>query len=99
MKFIKHENYSYHRGAEVYNKKQVIDFIKQGREVTIVDSNGIEITKEFKYQEAFGGHLVKPKNKDDFLILDFMIQNVDEDLIEDIIQAGGIENWLIRSRN
>lgn len=102
VSFTQKKENLFRRGKVVYTIKQVVEFIKQGHEVEIVDEDGIDQTDETLMKLALGKHLIKPSGE--WLLMDLLLllkrENLvlDGDLLVDIICSGDLENWLIRNR-
>ncbi|HEY5688544.1 MAG TPA: hypothetical protein VIS27_09600 [Yeosuana sp.] len=70
----------------MYNAKALIDFFKDGKELEIEDEHGNDVTAEFFSIAAFG--YIVPAS--------IVATLVEQELLEDMVWAGGYENWNIR---
>lgn len=76
-------------GFQEFNKKQIVELFKQGKDLEIYDVNDIEITREYLVTIAFG---VQTNNH----LIDYISLTIDDEDLEDIIMCGGYENWKLR---
>lgn len=86
MKFYQTGPLRFEKGNGVYSAKQIIEFFKEGNDIEIEDEHGQDVTKEFMLIEAFG-YMVP---------LDYVAKIIDQEELENILWAGGYENWNIR---
>ena len=88
MKFIKQSEFLYKHGKTRYTKKGIIDEYKAGKQVTIINEEGYNITKEFLILSAFGSNVP----------VDYLVMKMSDDELEDIILSGGYSSWLLRRK-
>ena len=81
------------QGKTRINPKIIIERYRAGRAVTIETDEGYDVTKEFLLKQALGSALVRQD-----ILLDFLRMTIDDEVIDDILDAGGLENYLARKR-
>ena len=80
MKLIQ-ENYKFNSENKSYNIKEIIELYKKGIEFSIFDEDNNDITKEILTRHVF--------SEND--LLDFVIENLTEDDLDDIIYTGSLQ--------
>ena len=88
MKLIKKGEGVFLHGKKEYGLKHIIDFYKQGKQLAIRDEFDNDITKESLAVAIFGYRTTTSQ------IAEF----IDAEHLDDIIHAGGYENWNNRRR-
>ena len=88
MKLTKKIEGVFRHGSKEYGFKHILDFYKEGKSISISDEYDNDITKETLAIAIFG---YRANTSDLSSIIS------DEDL-DDIIHAGGYENWNNRRR-
>jgi hypothetical protein len=91
MKFVEHSPSMFESGGKRYTVRQVIDSIKDGEEVEIVDEFGNDQTTQFLIKTV-----IKTRFKQHEL--DFLATFLDNEILTDILYAGDLENWLRRQQ-
>jgi len=74
-------------------RPELIQLIRDGNEITAYNEHGSDVTKEVLTRLIFKQYLLAPQV---LIILDFISQEVDEEVLYNVIRAGDIFNYLER---
>lgn len=86
MKFTQTGPCRFERGGKPHSLKQVIELYKEGRNLSIIDEYGNNVTKEVLAQYAFNG----------MVPLSYVAEIIDEGELDDMVHCGGYDNWALR---
>ena len=88
----KNKDHVFLKGGNLFTIRDISNLIREGNSVQVTDENGFDNTSEFLMRAAFGRFA--PKGD----LRDYLLKKINDDELIEIIENGGIENYLIRSR-
>jgi len=72
-------------------------YIREGHTITVRDELDIDQTKETLIRIAFYGKITRLQHGD-FDIVDVLAEILDEEILYEIIESGGADNYILRKR-